>query len=551
MVEHTGILEKWTNYWLGWQPRFFTLQSGILSYYQNEEEVNSGAKASIRVSSCDIILDNVDNRRFDVMVGSGQKFCLRAPSMSDRQTWLIALGTTKQAESDKRTVKNKKRADKFEKLQRKSTELRLYCDLLVQQVSGIEEANEEESGKLGENSAMLTATCKTFLKTLKEAMSLFDEKLKEEKEREKVTGFFTPSISPARSRAGSTGKLKRTPSTSSLPIGLSAPQEGSPKLSDKKGHNRQASTASTGSIEFSVRSPVYPDSRSLHSFHGAINESDIEPILNCQPKDNFEDELPVDIINDNLLEDQIRTVESVETVIDEFVDTEENLETGFPEIESELPEMFFTKMKHSFVSVELVRENDEMEIPTDSFLLASGDFLPILDKLGSKAFSPVKMDINGNIRKIRLKYETNPDQFPTLQSIIRSEQKANTTTVANSATDAIMWLKRGLSFVHRFLQNVGEGETNLTLALQNAYTSTLAKHHGWVVRGVFALAVKAAPYYDDFIQALGSDDVDINSQIFKDQLFQSLSEYTNSLNRHLTILDSFYQKHNLESNKLV
>ena len=37
--------------------------SGILSYYQNEEEVNAGAKASIRVASCEILLDNVDNRR--------------------------------------------------------------------------------------------------------------------------------------------------------------------------------------------------------------------------------------------------------------------------------------------------------------------------------------------------------------------------------------------------------------------------------------------------------------------------------------------------------
>ena len=76
------------------------------------------------------------------------------------------------------------------------------------------------------------------------------------------------------------------------------------------------------------------------------------------------------------------------------------------------------------------------------------------------------MDINGNIRKISVKYSTDPDQFHTLQSIIRSEQKANTTTVANSATDAIMWLKRGLSFVHQFLQNVVDGETNLTSALQ-------------------------------------------------------------------------------------
>lgn len=137
------------------------------------------------------------------MVGSGQKFCLRAPTTADRQTWLIALGTTKQAECDKRTVKTKKRAEKIDKLQRKSTELRLYCDLLVQQVSGIEkcaanrtaddELGNESVGQLGENSAMLTATCKTFLKTLKEAMSLFDDRVKDEQQREKVTGFFTPS----------------------------------------------------------------------------------------------------------------------------------------------------------------------------------------------------------------------------------------------------------------------------------------------------------------------------------------------------------------------
>jgi pleckstrin family protein A (phosphoinositide binding specific) protein 8 len=114
----------------------------------------------------------------------------------------------------------------------------------------------------------------------------------------------------------------------------------------------------------------------------------------------------------------------------------------------------------------LVPVDEEMEIPTEKFLLASSDFLPILDKLGSKAFSPVKMDINGNIRKITLKYETDKEKYGTLQDIIRSEMNANTTKISNSATDAIMWLKRGLSFVQNFLKNVVDGETNLTNALQ-------------------------------------------------------------------------------------
>ena len=46
------------------------------------------------------------------------------------------------------------------------------------------------------------------------------------------------------------------------------------------------------------------------------------------------------------------------------------------------------------------------------------------------------------------------------------EKQNNTTNVSNSATDAIMWLKRGLTFVKEFLKNVGAGEKNLTKALQ-------------------------------------------------------------------------------------
>ena len=68
----SGSLEKWTNYWLGWQTRYFKLENGILSYYQNEEEVTAGAKASIKIASCDIVTDLIDNRKFDVTVASGE-----------------------------------------------------------------------------------------------------------------------------------------------------------------------------------------------------------------------------------------------------------------------------------------------------------------------------------------------------------------------------------------------------------------------------------------------------------------------------------------------
>ena len=68
-----------------------------------------------------------------------------------------------------------------------------------------------------------------------------------------------------------------------------------------------------------------------------------------------------------------------------------------------------------------------------------------------------------------------------------------------------------------------------------------------MVRGVFHLAVKAAPYYNDFIEALldGSSDDTI------DQLMSSMTSYTNALERILDILDEFYREHQLESSKLI
>ena len=87
----SGNLEKWTNYWLGWQSRYFRLENGILSYYQNEEEVDSGAKASLKVSSCDIVPDTVDNRKFDVTVGSGTELgCFAINNYEFRSTVFIA-----------------------------------------------------------------------------------------------------------------------------------------------------------------------------------------------------------------------------------------------------------------------------------------------------------------------------------------------------------------------------------------------------------------------------------------------------------------------------
>uniref|UniRef100_A0A3P8WQ18 PH domain-containing protein n=1 Tax=Cynoglossus semilaevis TaxID=244447 RepID=A0A3P8WQ18_CYNSE len=49
-----GILYKWTNYMTGWQPRWFVLENGVISYYDCEDDVGKGSKGSIKMSVCDI-----------------------------------------------------------------------------------------------------------------------------------------------------------------------------------------------------------------------------------------------------------------------------------------------------------------------------------------------------------------------------------------------------------------------------------------------------------------------------------------------------------------
>ena len=51
-----GNLLKWTNYWMGWQLRWFVLKDGVLSYYNNQNESKSGGcKRSFKIFLFDII----------------------------------------------------------------------------------------------------------------------------------------------------------------------------------------------------------------------------------------------------------------------------------------------------------------------------------------------------------------------------------------------------------------------------------------------------------------------------------------------------------------
>nr|XP_019594892.1 PREDICTED: pleckstrin homology domain-containing family A member 3 isoform X2 [Rhinolophus sinicus] len=182
-----GVLYKWTNYLTGWQPRWFVLDNGILSYYDSQDDVCKGSKGSIKMAVCEIKVHSADNTRMELIIPGEQHFYMKAVNAAERQRWLVALGSSKACLTDTRTKKEKEINETSESLKTKMSELRLYCDLLMQQVHTIQEFvhhDENHSSpsieNMNEASSLLSATCNTFITTLEECVKIANAKFKPE-----------------------------------------------------------------------------------------------------------------------------------------------------------------------------------------------------------------------------------------------------------------------------------------------------------------------------------------------------------------------------------
>ncbi|KAK6325088.1 hypothetical protein J4Q44_G00044300 [Coregonus suidteri] len=192
-----GVLYKWTNYMTGWQPRWFVLDDGIISYYDSQDDVCKGSKGSIKMSVCEIKVHPTDNTRLELIIPGEQHFYVKAVNAAERQKWLVALGSSKAGLADTRAKKEKGRtpppptptanyATAAEKNPRgKRTNRSRTTD---QQVHTIKESVDQEdqegdhfnssSETLNEASSLLSATCNTFIKTLEECMKMANSKFK-------------------------------------------------------------------------------------------------------------------------------------------------------------------------------------------------------------------------------------------------------------------------------------------------------------------------------------------------------------------------------------
>ncbi|QBM85582.1 Glycolipid transfer protein GLTP [Metschnikowia aff. pulcherrima] len=164
--------------------------------------------------------------------------------------------------------------------------------------------------------------------------------------------------------------------------------------------------------------------------------------------------------------------------------------------------------KKSFADVPVTDD----KIDTQAFLEASEALVKLFDLLGSSAFSVVQKDMTGNIEKVRAKLLEDPAGLATLQGLILLEAGQKT----KKATQGLLWLTRGLEFTAQAMrETVNNPSKELTVTFTDAYSKTLSKYHGMLVKPIFKLAMKACPYRKDFFEKLGSDQAKVDAELAK------------------------------------
>ncbi|KAK1795260.1 hypothetical protein P4O66_010440, partial [Electrophorus voltai] len=571
-----GVLYKWTNYISGWQPRWFVLAGGTLSYYDSQEDAWKGCKGSIKISVCEIQVHPSDFTRVDLTIPGEQYFYLKAINAAERQKWLVALGTAKACLTDNRTKREKELQENTEALKTKMCELRLYCDLLLEQVNKLKECplGEETSasGEAGDDAGSLVkSTCTTFLKTLEECMQIAGRTFSPGLLSHGLSGSHSPPGSPALTAVKPQKVLMKNSVKLLLSIKSLNQTNPHPEEKQKRPVNSSASPSSQRSAEFGpggqpTLSP--PDNTVAPPTGNRLLEQESEDPAEARaaPQAPAESECApaeagTDVCRDKVAHAQEKQGDVESSCQEQRVSDRNEADPGVNELESqgkqdeeEQVETFFSSMSHSIgpfpgsrgLAVGFYTWASNMlnaQQHSDAGFFSS-------DKLGPTVFAPVKIDFVGNIKKVQQKLLSEPGTFPTLQSVVLHEVETKVAHVRNSATEALLWLKRGLKFLKEFLAELNGGEQDIHSALNNAYGKTLRQYHGWVVRGVFALALRAAPSYGGFMAALVSHEGDELREGFSASMHRDLAIYLPAMEKQLSILDALYEEYGLESDEV-
>ncbi|KAL7745517.1 hypothetical protein ACLKA6_015509 [Drosophila palustris] len=173
------------------------------------------------------------------------------------------------------------------------------------------------------------------------------------------------------------------------------------------------------------------------------------------------------------------------------------------------------------------------KIETQVFLNAAKEIVTVIETFG-KLFTPVISDMNGNINKLTKVYGTDVLKYQYLEDMI-----VLNVNVDDFASNALLWLKRGLQLICTFFENIyndAQSSEALKQHLQDAYERTLKPYHGFIVQSTIKIIYSWVPTRS---QLLGQGDAQLEN-------IEVLTKYLPTMRAQLDRIDALLKAHNLD-----
>ncbi|XP_076270212.1 ceramide-1-phosphate transfer protein [Rhynchophorus ferrugineus] len=174
-------------------------------------------------------------------------------------------------------------------------------------------------------------------------------------------------------------------------------------------------------------------------------------------------------------------------------------------------EKFNLKVVHDKFEASLQEEDDvDLELYLESFEELSKFFT-----LMGTVFGFVSNDLQQKIEHLNslLKDNDTTHKYKTVKTMIEHE-KENGLLNRNgyvSGSRTLLRIHRGLDFIRIFLKKVGElqDEETTSVACREAYDSTLAKHHSFIIKNCAKVAMYTLPTREQLLKKVCGDAEDI------------------------------------------
>ncbi|KAK5936664.1 hypothetical protein PMZ80_011129 [Knufia obscura] len=203
---------------------------------------------------------------------------------------------------------------------------------------------------------------------------------------------------------------------------------------------------------------------------------------------------------------------------------------------------FFGRQSKKFDDVPIDGDNG---IHTSEFLDAAQALPSLIDVLDTATFLPASQDSLNNIQKIRKRYQAAQGSSGTLQKLVQSEKDAKV-SYSGSASEALLWLTRGLDFTAQSLRNdlkdnkdipadSSSPKKPLSDAFKKTYPGTLKRFQSGTQQAAFGAAWSLVPDRRDFYRKIGQSD---SSQAG----LEDTEKWVTALENIVGILNGFIEK---------